>query len=308
MMPDGLAFTFVVDGPRLQAQALILAASLTRHHPNALLQGCCPGAGLDDLPKAVRETLEGLKVDLTPLPIPDGIWAQPYPHGNKMLALATPRPQARHSVFLDTDMVMLQPLLTADLPEPFQVSVVPEGIRGWGKDETRWQRAYEFIGLPMPTDRIRLLRGRQTLSPPYFNGGFVAINETGKVDGKNFGALWRDTASAFDHHAPLGGKRPWLDQICLPLTMARHGFSYRILGEVNNCSVSNGRDLSGLSDARIIHYHRSAFLRAWPGSDALIQTVLDICPPAHRDTLSALMTDAGFLGPMQESTPIEQET
>lgn len=298
-MTDGLAFTFVVDGQRLQAQALILAASLRRHHPSALLYGCLPGTGHLDLPEAVRCGLEAFGVILTPIQIPEKTWAQPYPHGNKILALAAERPKAQHSIFLDTDMVMLHPLLSADLPQPFEVSVVPEGIRGWGKDENRWAQAYAFLGLPMPDERIRLLRGRRSLSLPYFNGGFVAINEMGRVEGKNFGALWRDIASDFDHNAPLGGKRPWLDQICLPLTMAKHRFSYRVLDEMNNCSISNGRDLNGLESARILHYHRAAFLRAWPESQALIAAALDHAPEKHRDALAALLTEGGFLGSLQ---------
>jgi hypothetical protein len=224
-----------------------------------------------------------------------------------MLALALDRPQAQHSVFLDTDMVMLAPLSDDDLPGPKEVSVVPEGIRGWGKDETRWERAYAFFNLAMPTDRIQLLRGRRAISPPYFNGGFVAINEEDHVDGKNFGALWRDTASHFDHHAPVGDKRPWLDQICLPLTMARYGFSHRILPEVNNCSISNGRDQSELRAAKIIHYHRSAFLRAWPGHEALIDRVMMSCDIRHRDDVAELLTSGGYLGPIQITTPQGKE-
>lgn len=302
-MTDGLAFTFVVDGPRLQAQSLILAASLRRHHPAAMLFGCLPAPGHSALPAVVRNTLDALGVTLTPTAIPDGIWAQPYPHGNKMLALAAERPGARHSVFLDTDMVMRHPLSSDDLPQPFEVSVVPEGIRGWGKDEGRWERAYEFFGLPMPSARIKLLRGRRTLSPPYFNGGFVAINEAGRIGHNNFGAVWRDTASEFDHHAPLGGKRPWLDQICLPLAMARHGYAYKILDEVNNCSISNGRDLTELGEARILHYHRAAFLRSWPDADGLISAAYDHCRGPERDALTELLTASGFLGPLQDDVP-----
>ncbi len=219
-----LAFLFVVEGPRLQAQSLILAASLRRHHPQAQLLAYVPNLDAAPLPAAVSAIFAATETEARPLPPPDRPWKQPYPHGNKILALAAAR-DCRHAVFLDTDMAALGPLDPADLPGPNEVSLVPEGIRSWTKDEDHWQRAYGHFGLPLPETRIRLLRGRRSLSPPYFNGGFVAIHQPDQVDGKGFGRLWYDTAQEFDHNARLPGKRPWLDQITLPLTLARHGFA-----------------------------------------------------------------------------------
>lgn len=144
-------------------------------------------------------------VSCRPLARQEKQWKQPYPHGNKILALAEPR-DTRWSVFLDTDMAMIAPLDPADLPGPMQVSVVPEGIASWGKDLARWETAYSYFDLPMPAERIRLLRGRKLEFPPYFNAGMVAIREEDRIDGRNFGGLWRATAREFDWRAKVSQK------------------------------------------------------------------------------------------------------
>lgn len=287
------SFLYVVDGPRLQAQALILAHSLRCVHPEAAQVAYLPVAGAALLPDAVRATLEGWGVVCRELPEKGG-WRQAYPHGNKILALAEAR-DAEVSVFLDTDMIAVKPLNDSDLPGPRQVSVVPEGILGWGKDASRWEVAYAQFGLKVPEERVQMLRGRRRLSPPYFNAGFVAIREDDRVEGRNFGALWLDTARVFDWEVPVGGKRPWLDQASLPIAMARFGFAHRIVDERNNTSISNGRSFQGL-DPAIIHYHRAGFLRKWPGADAMIAAMLADVVPVHRDTVANLLRDGGYLG------------
>lgn len=291
MQARDLSFVFVLEGPRLEVQSLLLADSLRRHHPHAQIIAYCPSG--TDLPPDVAAVLRACDVSLRPLAVPPALWAAPYPHGNKILALAEPR-DSHFSVFLDTDMAMIAPINPDDLPEAMQVSVVPEGIASWGKDMTRWETAHQFFDLPMPTERIRLLRGRKLEFLPYFNAGMVAIREEDRVGGLGFGALWRETASAFDHGAKVRGKRPWLDQITLPLTMRRFGFAYKLVAERNNCSISNNRKLDGL-DPAILHYHRAEFLRNWPDANAIIDATVERAPQ-HRDALIQRLTNGGFLG------------
>lgn len=303
---SALTFLYVVDGPRLQAQGLLLAASLRRVHPEAAQVAYLPASGAADLPDFVRESLSDLRVECCVLP-DKARWKQPYPHGNKILALAEPR-EGGISVFLDTDMIAVKPLDPADLPGPMQISVVPEGILGWGKDAARWEVAYGHFGLTVPEERVQMLRGKRRLSPPYFNAGFVAIREEDRVDGRTFGALWLDTARAFDWHVPVGGKRPWLDQASLPIAMARFGFAHKIVSERNNTSISNGRSFEGL-DPAIIHYHRAGFLRLWPGADQMIADAVAAVPASHRVAVTALLTAEGFLGdiPVEADEPAGED-
>lgn len=294
-----LAFLFVVDGPRLQSQAILLATSLRHHHPGAQLIACLPAEAETALSGAVKAVLDECGVVCATMPEPPQRWKQPYPHGNKIRALALPR-KARWSVFLDTDMVALAAINMADLPGPMQVSVVPEGIQSWGKELAQWEVAYAHFGLTVPDERIRLLRGRRRMSPPYFNGGFIAIHEPDQIDGRNFGGLWYDTAMDFDWNARVGNKRPWLDQITLPLTIKRFGFAAKVVDERNNCSISNGRKLDGL-DPAILHYHRAPFLRTWPQWEHIIERALTIVPAAHRPSVETTLTNAGYLGDIIET-------
>jgi hypothetical protein len=291
MQRGDLSFVFVVEGARLEVQSLLLADSLRRHHPTADIIAYCPSG--TDLPDEVATVLRACDVSLRPLPVPKGLWRGVYPHGNKILSLAQPR-ETRWSMFLDTDMAVIAAINPEDLPGPMQVSVVPEGIASWGKDLARWEVAYGFFDQPLPEDRIRLLRGRRLQFVPYFNAGMVAIREEDRVQGLGFGALWRNTASEFDHGAKVGGKRPWLDQITLPLAMRRFGFAFNIVDERNNCSISNGRKLEGLAPA-ILHYHRSEFLRAWPGYEDLIAQMLERAPQ-YREVLTERLTQSSYLG------------
>ncbi|MBD1205013.1 MAG: hypothetical protein H9533_12910 [Rhodobacteraceae bacterium] len=296
-MPD-LAFLFVVEGPRLEAQSLLLASSIRRHHPRSMILGYRP-IGAEPAPAAVQSMFRAVGGLLLPLPPAQGLWRGAYPHGNKIIALAQPR-DAAISIFLDTDMVMTAPLDAADLPGHGEVSVVPEGIQSWGKEEDRWERVYAHFGLSMPEERIRLLRGARRSSPPYFNAGFVAQRETDRVDGQTFGQLWLDTARKIDHEVGVANKRPWLDQIALPVTLRRFGMTYRLIDEAANFSISNGRSLPDPFAPKILHYHRARFLRDWAGSAEVIAHALDRLPPSDRTEAEALLTAAGFLGDLIE--------
>lgn len=296
-MPD-LAFLFVVEGPRLEAQSLLLASSIRRHHPRSMILGYRP-IGAEPAPAAVQSMFRAVGGLLLPLPPAQGLWRGAYPHGNKIIALAQPR-DAAISIFLDTDMVMTAPLDAADLPGHGEVSVVPEGIQSWGKEEDRWERVYAHFGLSMPEERIRLLRGARRSSPPYFNAGFVAQRETDRVEGQTFGQLWLDTARKIDHEVGVANKRPWLDQIALPVTLRRFGLTYRLIDEAANFSISNGRSLPDPFAPKILHYHRARFLRDWAGSTEVIAHALDRLPPSDRTEAEALLTAAGFLGDLIE--------
>ncbi len=296
LTPGDLSFVFVIEGARLQTQSLILADSLRRHHPNADIIAYLPGDG--ELDPLVRGFLALCDVQLRPVKGQEKQWKQPYPHGNKILSLAEPR-DTRWSMFLDTDMAALAPIDPGDLPGPMQVSVVPEGIASWGKDLAKWQTAYDYFDLPMPTERIRLLRGRRLEFPPYFNAGMVAICEADRIEGRNFGGMWRATAREFDWRAKVSNKRPWLDQITLPLAMKRFGFTAKIVDERNNCSISNDRKFDGLAPA-LLHYHRAGFLRKWPGHEALFEAVLQRVAPETRAEIEHRLTQGGYLGEEKE--------
>jgi hypothetical protein len=132
-------------------------------------------------PTLTRDLYKACGVTLRPLPdLPE--WRAPFPHGNKMVA-ATDRRDTSRAVFLDTDMVCLRPLLAMAGLSANTVAAAPEGVPTWGGGDDRWDRAYAHFGLPYPTERVRLLRGRKKEFVPYFNAGFVAFPDRPDAEG-----------------------------------------------------------------------------------------------------------------------------
>lgn len=281
---------FVVDGPGLEAQSLLLAASLAKQHPDrnqvALIAYVSPRSA-DNLTEVTRALYAHCGVQIRPLPSADGVWAKPYPHGNKILACAAPRASHR-SLFIDTDTVCLGPLTGLDLADPNAVAAVPEGLPTWGKEDDKWPRAYDFFGLPLPQDRVQLTRGRQLDYLPYFNGGFISFSDLPRpAAAENFAQSWLQTAIDFDHGCAIKGKRPWLDQITLPLTMKRFGFSYQVLHELWNFSIADRLKLHRARKARLIHYHRFVHLKRLDFHATFIDDAIACCPAEMTEPLLA---------------------
>ncbi|OYU40585.1 MAG: hypothetical protein CFE33_00300 [Pseudorhodobacter sp. PARRP1] len=289
---------FVVDGQGLEAQSLLLAASVAKHHPDrqkvALIAYVSPRSA-NSLSPVTRALYARCGVQMRPLPAADTVWAKPYPHGNKILACAAARTSQR-SLFIDTDTVCAAPLLGIALQDQTAVAAVPEGLPTWGKEPDKWPRAYAFFDLPMPEDRVQLTRGRQLDYPPYFNAGFISFSDLPRADtGENFAQSWLRTAMEFDHRCPIKGKRPWLDQITLPLTMKRFGFGYQVLPEAWNFSIADRVKLHRAKKARLIHYHRGVHLRRLDFYNDFIANALACVPVAMEaallEQISGLVAD-----------------
>ena len=284
---------FVVDGPGLEAQSLLLAASLAKHHPDrsqvALIAYVSPRSA-GSLSEVTRTLYAQCGVQMQALPSADGIWAKPYPHGNKILACAAPRSSSR-SLFIDTDTVCLAALTGLDLADPDAVALVPEGLPTWGKEPDKWPRAYDFFNLPLPTERVQLTRGRQLEYLPYFNGGFVSFSDLPRPgSGENFAQSWLQTAIDFDRGCAIKGKRPWLDQITLPLTMQRFGFSYQVMPELWNFSIADRLRLHRAKKARLIHYHRFIYLKKLDFYASFIDDAVACVPTDMVDALLAQLS------------------
>ncbi len=293
---------FVVDGARLEAQSLLLAASLAKHHPDRSkvdLIAYVSARSAGSLTPAALALYAHCGVQIRALPAGDALWAKPYPHGNKILACAEPRTSSR-SLFLDTDTVCLAPLTGIELADPAAVALVPEGRATWGKEADKWARAYDFFGLALPEDRVRLTRGRKLDYLPYFNGGFISFSDVPRPGTtQNFAQDWLQTASAFDQGCAVKGKRPWLDQITLPLTMKRFGYGYEALQELWNFSIAARLKLHRAPKARLIHYHRFRYLQRLDFHPQFIADTLACVPNALTE---ALQTQIGTLIAVPEET------
>jgi hypothetical protein len=286
-----LSILFVADGPRLEVQSWLLAASLACAHasgPAPRIVAYATAAWLPRIGGLTRDLYDACGVELRRLPDAPA-WRAPYPHGNKMIAAADRRETAR-AVFLDTDMICLRPLSEMVHLPPDTIAAAPEGVATWGKDGDRWDRVYAHFGLPYPRDRIRLLRGRRREFVPYFNAGFVAFPDR-PDDGETpcFADRWIATALEIDHGCRVGGKRPWLDQISLPVTLARHGYRTEVLGESWNYSLARRKDLSETRTAHVLHYHRFRYLATAPVHSDVMDDFYARLPRRHQAVAEAAL-------------------
>ncbi len=287
-----VAFIMVADGPRFEVPAMILAGSIRHIHGRSVgIYAYCPEPKMAEFGPLFRDVMA--HHDVTIAPIPDGrdLWQEPYPHGNKLLACAAPRPED-HTVYLDTDMVMLSDvsdLWQGDIVHTGHVSVVPEGIPTWGRDDADWRPAYDLFDLPVPTTRVRMCRGKRRLTLPYFNAGFVSWLD----EGTQFGQTWLDTAIEIDRCGAIESKRPWLDQIALPVAIARTGLDMNVAEQRYNFSLYR-REFPVQAPMSIAHYHIPAVFRAEPACKDMLESVISNLPEPlsgglREDTLPFMM-------------------
>lgn len=282
-----LSFVFVIDGPALELQGLLLVPRLRAMNTGDRIIAYRP-RGAADLSSVTEAVFAASGVETHALRSEGSdIWAKPYPHGNKILACAEPREEAC-TVFLDTDMVAARSFGDAGLPGSGEVAVVPEGVPSWGREGDRWERAYAHFGLPMPDERVRLTRRKRRAFLPYFNAGLVAFRSR---DG--FAEAWLETAREIDHGLRVGGKRPWLDQIALPIALRRAGLSYKMLNAVWNFSISD-RAHEPDADPVMVHYHRFGFLADWPQGGAAWDALRRVLPAGTETDVAASLAAAGF--------------
>lgn len=264
------ALIYVIDPPALTIEALLLSASVRRHMPEVDLIAYCPEEKAERLPPQLREYLDATSTQLKLMPT-EGVFSPHYKQGNKLIASAQPRPHA-FTIFLDTDTVLWRGIDLAGMVGAGVVAAAPEGRYTWGKPDGHWQRAYSTFGMDVPEDRIRLAR-TQALSPPYFNAGVVTFPNAPVAGFENFAACWLETALELDkpeHEVPT--RRPWLDQIALPIAISRAGLEYRVLDDRFNLSLTHKNitpnlwerkriqlqkeiDRINAVDAFILHYH-----------------------------------------------------
>jgi hypothetical protein len=149
-----------------------------------------------------------------------------YPVGNKLFCLDVPT-DADKVVFIDSDIVALREF--ADQSRfgiPFNAK--PADWQTFSLDETVWQTAYEAAGALFPSLRFPSTVSRQ-FGPPYFNAGFVAVNSKIK-----FATVWQECCRRVQTDARIKDKSAWLDQIGLPIALAKLGLTYDCLDERYN--------------------------------------------------------------------------
>lgn len=237
--------SFVCEPGRLEAQAVVLAASLREWHPDLELVAAAPRAPAD----VTSRVLSDLRVRIEPIVNPV---AEDYPIGHKVAALGAGLPRGLR-LFLDTDTLCVRPLdWQVVRTHPFAAKSADMATFG---DTPTWQRLYQRFGLALPPQRM-VASVSEVLMHPYFNAGMIATTEAAGLAPE-----WARICRAIDAMEDINPRRPWLDQIALPIAVARLGLAWRSLDEAWNYPA-HMKPLG--ADAAIVHYHQPAVVAREP--------------------------------------------
>lgn len=280
-----ITYFFVMDGAAFESPALLLAESIRGtlgKGPDIVAY--VPHDKTETIHPVTRRALDLLRVDVRGFDETRVKWSSKYPHGNKILASAEPR-TTDLSVFLDTDVLCLSApdfsLITPNTP----LFATPEGVRTWGHDPEDWRPVYSKFGLDMPDWRVRLVKGRGRVALPYFNAGVVGFVERGNLSGQRLPDVWLDTAQDLDFDPEVSNKRPWLDQIALPVAAARMGGRVEVLSNLHNFSPYRLKGGEDLSQVKFLHYRMAAHYRKYEECRQITENLLARCPDRMRPRL-----------------------
>lgn len=261
---------FVVDPPGLVIEAILLVSSIRKFLPDVKVTACVPYRKTEKIPPQLVHFFKMLEVDIREMSAAP--FLTPYPHGNKIIAACASLNKGG-TVFLDTDVIISKPFNLDEIVEPGTIAAAPEGRKTWGKEQfgEDWRYIYESFHLSVPLHKVRLER-TGVLSYPYYNAGVIAFSDLERAK-KRFPCIWMDTALAMDADEKIPSKRPWLDQVSLPIAAARANMPVRTLDVKWNLSLSRRQDsapeISRINsvDPNIIHYHRLHFFQGTRFSD-----------------------------------------
>ena len=262
-----VSFFFVVDGQKYEVMATLLAASIRMHHGLGVdIIAYSPESNIEAHSDTFVQMMKRYGVSRLPFDNSNPGWATNYPHGNKILACCEKR-DTKWSIFLDTDIALTAPCLLDQICIENVVAAVPEGVPTWGRADEDWLPLYSHFDMPLPSEKIRLVRGRRIEMMPYFNGGLVAFSE---IPGE------------IDNNVDIDNKRPWLDQVSLPVAIARSGAKMRVLDEFHNYSLFR-RKLPLPEEVRVNHYHIPVNFRRNPGCQKVLQSVVSATPANEKN-------------------------
>lgn len=256
-----LTFVYIVEPPDYQFMACMLLASIRENFPgDAAAIGYCPEHRMQELHPGVLRAHEMLGAEVRPMRT-EGMWDTPYPHGNKIIAAMQPR-ESDYSAFVDSDVLFLEPNTPGALVRAGHVSCSVAASMNWG-EQSVWDRIYALFDMPVPEERIRLMRRTRKEVVPYFSAGLVVFPEDAGGE-KRFPDVWYDTARQLDRDTDLPNRRPYLDQMTLPIAIRRAGLEWNNLPEEQHFilgGLMRGKPLPTDRKIYTVHYRTNKVLR-----------------------------------------------
>lgn len=219
----------IVQGGRLQYEALLFMASFRKFHGNDDFRVFMAEPQPNDLwdidPRIADSATRDMLIDLGAevVPLQSSTFGASYPNGNKIEALAL-LPEGEPFIFFDTDTVFTAPL--KDVAFGFEKPSASSRCEGtWPKPDLYgpgygdiWKSLYDKFGLDFECSLDKSQPDEYWQRYLYFNAGFFYY-KCPKIFGEKY--LEYATEIRDDPPAELDGQEiyPWLDQIALPLVI-----------------------------------------------------------------------------------------
>jgi len=251
-MIDKIEINFVVHKGKLEDQALLLATSLryfngNNYHINACIPKDFGGVSSGISPKT-KQRLIDLNVNLKEIENPI---SNEYLIGNKLLCLDNENDNYR--VFLDTDIICCNKLIFPHL-EKNTIAIKPADRKTYHWDRKTWEKAYKkYANYDLLEEDIVISTAFNETILPYFNAGVIMINGC-----KDFSKQWAGISKLLDEDDCFQGKRPWLDQLTLPLTIKKLSLTLQCLNETHNFPA-NIKPVDN-HNIQLVHYHRPGLI------------------------------------------------
>lgn len=264
MTTPRLTVYFIVEPPAYELMACYLAASLrVQFGDSVALVGYCPAEKCDSVQKDVRIVLDRLGCDLRPMQV-EGRFDPAYPHGNKLLATLERR-DTEFSCFMDSDILCIAPNRVDNLILEGHVSLSKAASMNWAPQSV-WDRIYQTAGMEMPEERFKLMKQKKGQPRiPYFSSGlFVFPEQHRNGDGLSFPEVWMQVAQTLDRDDEIPKKRPYLDQISMPLAIRKAGLQWNILPDAQHFILggnARGEPLPEEETIFTVHYRNWAVLK-----------------------------------------------
>ena len=244
---------FIVDYGKLEWQSICLAASIRAfiRDPNYQIIAYCPEDRIDGLEEVTKDSLTKLGVEIRSFST-DSNFSPNYPHGNKILACAEPR-NTDYCLFMDTDMIFVRSTTLKSLFSSGGFCAAREFNARWDNSPELWDRVYEQ-NAPGAARHLSVF-SNQVVSAAYYNAGFFAFddNPLPLKNRQRFGEVWREVSYQIDADPVISEKRPFLDQISLPVAVAACGLTVTELSSDYNLHIRYEEDAG--PSVRVLHYH-----------------------------------------------------
>ena len=256
-MSPSLTIYFIVEPPKYELMACYLAASIREQFgADVVLVGYCPRHKLDSVKSDVKEALRLLNVDLRSFET-EGRFDPVYPHGNKLLATLEQR-ETEFSCFMDSDILCIRPNMIKNIVSDGHVSLSKAASMVWAP-QSIWDQIYGVCGMEIPPERYMLMKQRNGQPRiPYFSSGFVSFPEQHRnSDGLTFPQVWMQIAQMIDAAPDIPKKRPYLDQMSLPLAIRKAGLDWNILPDEQHFilgGLARGKPLPADKEIFTVHY------------------------------------------------------